>query len=156
MATGPGGQIRQQGLPVTSSRRMRTPLWSMRTSADRTAQVLAEELLYRLYRDPAQQKLIAFSDSRQDAARLAGGLDASHFRDTVRQLVLHARRDAEAVRADYADFETWLSDPRAHPELAPLARRMIDTVEAARLAHLDFSGLATRTTAAGSPGCAAR
>ena len=143
VATGPGGQLRQQGLPVTSSRRMRTPLWSMRTSADRTAQVLAEELLYRLYRDPAQQKLIAFSDSRQDAARLAGGLDASHFRDTVRQLVLRARRDAEAVRADYADFETWLSDPRAHPELAPLARRMIDTVEAARLAHLDFSGLAS-------------
>lgn len=141
-SVGPGGQIKQAGLPVTSHRRMRTPIWAMRTSADRTAQVLAEELLSRIYPEEGEQKLIVFSDSRQDAARMAGGLDASHFRDAVRQLVLQGRRAAQRLRVDYGDFETWLADPAAHPELAEKARQMIESVDAARLAHLDSSGLA--------------
>ncbi len=78
-----------QALPVTSPRRMRTPIWNMRAAADRVSQVLAEELLHNVYPgDTPTQRLVCFSDSRQDAAKLAGGLDASHYKDTVRQLVV--------------------------------------------------------------------
>jgi hypothetical protein len=141
--TQPGGNVTQQGLPVTSPRRMRTPLWGMRTAADRVSQVLSEELLYRLYPEGAPQRLITFSDSRQDAAKLAGGLDASHFRDSVRQLVLEELRDTDSARRDLDQFEVWLADPPGHPELTTLARRLIDEMEVARLLHLDHSGLGT-------------
>ena len=143
MVTAPGGGTRQQGLPVTSPRRMKSPIWQMRTGADRVSQVLAEELLFRLYPDKVDQKLIVFSDSRQDAAKLAGGLDAAHFRDTVRQLVLQALADADADRADLQAFETWLGDPKGNPEFTARAREMIDEVPLAKLLHLRQSGLAS-------------
>src|SRR5262245_28930136 len=66
-----------------------------------SARLLAEELLYALYDDPAERRLIAFSDSRQDAAKLAGGLDAAHHVDAVRQLVV-AVAEVEAFRGDFA------------------------------------------------------
>ncbi|HXN39369.1 MAG TPA: DEAD/DEAH box helicase [Solirubrobacteraceae bacterium] len=85
-------------LPVTSTERMRSPLWQMRASADRVAQILAEHLLGDI--DGGEGRLVAFSDSRQGAATLSAELDASHYRDTVRQLVVRSltRRAAAAAR----------------------------------------------------------
>lgn len=111
-----------QALPVTSPRRMRSPIWSARPAADRTVQVLAEELLHRLY-GASDRKLICFSDSRQDAAKLAGGLDVAHYRDTVRQLVAGEIRRAAGTSQDFADYQCWLAD-HSRSDLAPVARRL--------------------------------
>ena len=120
-----------QALPVTSPRRMRTPIWHMRTAADRASQVLTEELLHRLYGDPGAQRLIAFSDSRQDAAKLAGGLDAAHYKDTVRQLVVEETQSAAAGAQRIARVRMWAADPSAHPELTTQVR---DEVRSSQLA----------------------
>lgn len=123
----PFGQ--NQALPVTSPRRMRSPIWGMRAAADRVSQVLSEELLHRLYGedDIDRRKLIAFSDSRQDAAKLAGGLDTAHHRDTVRQLVVEeAERSGEAAER-LREFAVWLSDKPGHPELRDLALDLLRT-----------------------------
>jgi hypothetical protein len=119
----PFGQTR--ALPVTSPRRMRTPIWPMRAASDRVSQVLASELLHQLYPDPNEQRLIAFSDSRQDAAKLAGGLDSAHHKDTVRQLVVegldHAGDHVERLQR----FLEWL-DTRGS-DLRDVARELMGT-----------------------------
>lgn len=113
--------------PVTSSRRMKSPIHSMRAAADRTGQVLAEELLHRLYGAEAErQRLIIFSDSRQDAAKMAGGLDLAHYKDTVRQLVVEQVQRAGEFAGQLRDVVTFLDDPDAHPELRDVVLRLRD------------------------------
>lgn len=91
-----GGDIVQ--LPATSMERMRTPLWQMRANSERVAQILAEHLLEDI--NGGEGRLVAFSDSRQGAATLSAEVDTSHYRDTVRQLVVRSltRRAAAAAR----------------------------------------------------------
>src|SRR4051795_13504875 len=70
----------------------------MRANADRVAQILAEHLLEDV--DGGAGRLVAFSDSRQGAATLSAEIDTSHYRDTVRQLVVRSltRRATAAAR----------------------------------------------------------
>ncbi|MGI8729301.1 MAG: DEAD/DEAH box helicase [Solirubrobacteraceae bacterium] len=127
---------RSSALPLTSMRRMVSPVRSLRVSAERVSQVLGEAMIHRIYADSSEHRLIAFSDSRQDAAKLAGGLDAAHYRDTVRQIVVQSlQRGAQHVAA-FADLERFLTDQAAHADLAagvralraisPLARDVIE------------------------------
>jgi ATP-dependent helicase YprA (DUF1998 family) len=112
-----------RALPVTSPRRMRSPIWGMRASADRVSQILAEEVLHRIY--PAGQPnrgLIAFSDSRQDAAKLAGGMDTAHYRDAVRQFVVQEIERATSFADDLRTYLQWL-DTR-DPEQLQTVRRL--------------------------------
>jgi ATP-dependent helicase YprA (DUF1998 family) len=119
----PFGQA--SALPVTSPRRMKTPIHSMRPAADRVSQVLAEELLHRLYATAAdRQRLIIFSDSRQDAAKMAGGLDVAHYKDTVRQLVVQQVRQAGSFAAQLHDVVAYLEDPGGHPQLRDTVRQL--------------------------------
>jgi Lhr-like helicase len=115
-------------LPVTSPRRMKSPIHTMRAAADRVSQVLAEELLHRLYhtREDDRQRLILFSDSRQDAAKMAGGLDVAHYKDTVRQLVVEQARQAGALSGRLRDVIAFLENPAGHPELKDLVRELRD------------------------------
>ncbi len=51
-----------------------------------------------LFREMAEEgstppKLVIFSDSRQDAAKLAGGIERDHYRDIVRQALIRALYD---------------------------------------------------------------
>lgn len=72
-----------------------TPLRIHRTGFQKACQVLASGLL-REMPAPAtptsrsSRKLVIFSDSRQDAAKLAAGMERDHYRDMVRQLLLFA------------------------------------------------------------------
>jgi ATP-dependent helicase YprA (DUF1998 family) len=80
----------------TDNRRARTfptPLRQHRTGFQRASQVLASALLREM---PLQQngknarKLVIFTDSRQDAAKLAAGMELDHFRDMVRVCMVDA------------------------------------------------------------------
>ena len=85
-------------LPATSSERMRTPLWQMRANSERIGQILTKHLLEEI--NGGEGSLVAFSDSRQGAATLSAEIDTSHYRDTVRQLVVRSltRRAGAAAR----------------------------------------------------------
>jgi Lhr-like helicase len=103
-----GGDIVQ--LPATSTERMRSPLWQMRASSDRVAQILAEHLLEDI--DGGDGRLVAFSDSRQGAATLSAEIDTSHYRDTVRQLVVRSLTRRAAAAARLQAFLDEIAQPR--------------------------------------------
>lgn len=132
-----------------------SPLRPHRTGFQKTAQVVAGTLMREV--DPSQRKLVVFSDSRQDAARLTAGMERDHYRDMVRITLLRALRDAAldvvgAVRwqvsllvkkglardellAPVADINPRLADDAAtplQPEDAIRATRFLDRAPAAR------------------------
>ncbi|MDO4822615.1 MAG: DEAD/DEAH box helicase [Bacteroidales bacterium] len=61
-----------------------SPIRSFRTGIDRSNQILSKEMLYQL--DDNSAKLIGFSDSREDAAKQALGIEKEQYRDMVRML----------------------------------------------------------------------
>lgn len=75
-----------------------SPLRNHRTGFQKAAQVLASALMRELadnngqLDDSSSRKLVIFSDSRQDAAKLAAGMELDHFRDVVRLALLEAFR----------------------------------------------------------------
>src|SRR5439155_12776010 len=73
-------------------RRLDTPIRPMRTGFQRVAQVLSDTLLRDMPHAPQEssRKLVVFSDSRQDAAKLSAGMRFAHYRDVVRQALATA------------------------------------------------------------------
>lgn len=80
---GPNGM-----LPHTDPLRQRSPIRQMRTGFEKINQVLTTELANDL--PDTERKVIVFTDSRQDAAKLSAGLGLRHYQDLLRQL-LYAR-----------------------------------------------------------------
>lgn len=110
-------------LAMDDQNRWRSPIRTMRTGFEKVSQVLGDALL----RSMGSRKLIVFTDSRQDAARLSAGLERSHYQDLVRQLVI-ALLSKQAVTGD---------DVRLAAERA----RGIDTGEAATAARARLRAL---------------
>ncbi len=67
--------------------RAQSPIRYMRTGFEKVTQVLGDALLREIADRPEERKLVAFTDSRQDAAKLAAGMERRHYEDTVRQLI---------------------------------------------------------------------
>lgn len=67
-----------------------SPIRTQRTGFQKIAQVLSDVLLRDLSRPPfsTARKLVVFSDSRQDAAKLSAGMRFSHYRDAARQALV--------------------------------------------------------------------
>lgn len=75
-----------------------TPLRFHRTGFQKACQVLASGLLREMPAPPtptsrSSRKLVIFSDSRQDAAKLAAGMERDHYRDMVRMLLIQSFQD---------------------------------------------------------------
>src|SRR5690606_539291 len=70
-----------------------TPLRNHRTGFQKACQVLASGLLREMPQPSehdATRKLVIFSDSRQDAAKLAAGMERDHYRDVLRMALIQA------------------------------------------------------------------
>ena len=67
-----------------------SPIRGLRTGLNVTTQLVAERSMVATGDLKHAEKMIAFTDSRDDAADLAAGLELNHFRDLVRQLVYSA------------------------------------------------------------------
>ena len=69
---------------------IRSPIRTQRTGFQKIAQVLSDTLLRDLAEPPlsGDRKLVMFSDSRQDAAKLSAGMRFSHHRDALRQALV--------------------------------------------------------------------
>jgi len=80
-------------LAVTNSRVTRSPIGYQVTGFSKINQVLADALLRELSVD--NRKLVMFSDSRQDAAKLSAGSELNHYRDLIRQFVARVSPDTD-------------------------------------------------------------
>jgi Lhr-like helicase len=83
-----------------------TPLSGHRTGFQKVNQLLADALLRQLPLE--NRKLVAFTDSRQDAAKLAAGIELDHYRDLVRQSLV---RGFDRLGGDLAAYLKSLDRP---------------------------------------------
>lgn len=93
----------QRLLPPSDPAARTSPLRTMGVGFSRGAQVLSGALLRQF--DPAERRIVAFSDSRQDAARLGPDLAKNHYQDVLRtQLLvsLRGRPDLSLAKAAVA------------------------------------------------------
>lgn len=72
------------------------PVGRHATGFQRAVQAVAAETMRALAK--AKRRLLVFTDSRQDAAKLAAGVELDHYRDLVRQLVVQAMGRAREWR----------------------------------------------------------
>ena len=71
-----------------------SPIVRHRTGFQKVNQVLADGLMRELNDLPeSAKKLVVFTDSRQDAAKLAAGVELDHYRDLTRQTLLQGQQD---------------------------------------------------------------
>lgn len=112
-----------------------SPIRSFRSGFTKTSQLLATELFETLHASGSLAKAVAFSDSRQDAANAAMGIERSHYQDLRRFMIMelatriaNADSNAEEVSRLKEEFE------RAREEedyarisiLAPQIKRLKD------------------------------
>ena len=82
-------QKRRQDWP----KRKTSSIRGFRTGFAKTTQIFAKELMYQLptgdnERDEPKRKLVVFSDSREDAAQIANGIERNHFTDLLREILV--------------------------------------------------------------------
>ncbi|MDP2338930.1 MAG: DEAD/DEAH box helicase [Bacteroidota bacterium] len=65
-----------------------TPIRGFRTGFAKTTQIFSKELMYQLPGKPDEKKLVIFSDSREDAAQIANGVERNHFTDLLREILV--------------------------------------------------------------------
>lgn len=70
----------------------KSPIRSFRTGIRRSNELLSKELMYQL--DGKKPKLIGFSDSREDAAQQAYGIELENYRDMVRMVFIQSIDEA--------------------------------------------------------------
>lgn len=87
----------------SNRRGVKSPIRDLGSGFQRIMQLLCDALV-RQMPDPESRKLVLFSDSRQDAAKLSTGIKLAHYRDTLRQIAFGELQAAgsRAVQA-YAD-----------------------------------------------------
>ncbi len=105
-------------LPVVSPDRTRSPIRTMRTGFEKVNQVLGDSLLRQI--PTTSRKLVVFSDSRQDAAKLSAGLEKNHFTDVIRQVVVQAASKLKVQPLLYLRYEREDEDLTAEEEQAAL------------------------------------
>ena len=76
----------QRSLDEFFSASVKSPIRAMRTGLNVTTRIVAERAMDACGNGDAAEKMIAFTDSRADAADLAASLELNHFRDLLRQL----------------------------------------------------------------------
>ena len=99
-------EVGQQFRPVEDPGRSRSPIRFMRTGFEKVGQVLSDSLMREL--QGSGRKLVSFSDSRQDAAKIAAGLEKRHYQDTVRQLLAEAALSRNTDAEDIEAFEAFV------------------------------------------------
>jgi DEAD/DEAH box helicase domain-containing protein len=75
-------------------KRKTSSIRGFRTGFAKTTQMFAKELMYQLpigedEREEPKRKLVVFSDSREDAAQIANGIERNHFTDLMREILVN-------------------------------------------------------------------
>jgi len=115
--------LRLSWLKPEDPRRNRSPIRTMGTGFEKVNQLLSDVLLRDL---GDKRKLVVFSDSRQDAARISAGLEKSHYQDLVRQLVIAALDRPDGIDPNLA--AQYFSEKKLTPE-AKAAWNAVDSAD---------------------------
>ena len=75
---------------------VKSPIRDLGSGFQRIMQILGDTLVREMPPGPGR-KLVLFSDSRLDAAKLSTGIKLAHYRDTLRQTAFNAVREAGAT-----------------------------------------------------------
>lgn len=112
------------GKPLSAAdpRRYRSPIRTMRTGFEKVNQLLSTELAAQ-FNDEQDRKLILFTDSRQDAAKLAPGLALRHYQDLVRLFALQELWSS-TVTADDINLLRAFYDGNRSPEYKEARARL--------------------------------
>ncbi len=102
----------REGGRSRTAARTRSPIRGMRTGFEKVSQVLGDALLRELRR--RRRKLVLFSDSRQDAAKLSAGFEKRHYQDLVRQLLVEALDARAPTRAPKTSQASRPTEQRRH------------------------------------------
>lgn len=96
---------------------------TQRTGFQKLAQVLSEVLVRESGQaNPDARKLVVFSDSRQDAAKLSAGMRFAHYRDALRQaLAVALRNQRQGVEAFWRQVNGQVLSPSEQQEAAAFA-----------------------------------
>lgn len=78
--------------------RQRSPIRTMRTGFEKVNQILTTELINEL--PESERKVVVFTDSRQDAAKLSSGMSLRHYQDLLRQILIEQTRHEPLSVAD--------------------------------------------------------
>lgn len=73
---------------------VRSPIRAHTTGTTRVAQIVVDRIVRNVGKTAADGRTIVFTDSRDDAANTAAGMELNHFRDLLRQLISIELRDA--------------------------------------------------------------
>ena len=116
----------------------KSPVRGFRTGFGRVTQILSKEMFYFLPED--SKKLVAFSDSRQDAAELANGIERSHYSDLVRE-AMYDELLRTATATPPSDLEERASlDINSMSGLPESARAVLEqSIEAAKKELAEFN-----------------
>jgi DEAD/DEAH box helicase domain-containing protein len=79
-----------------------SPIRPFRTGFSWISQLFAKELFNEL--PPENRKLVLFSDSREDAARISHGIEATHYDDLIRSIV-------SRQMTDFCDLDKVIAEP---------------------------------------------
>ncbi len=92
-----------------SWRTLGSPVRTQRTGFQKISQVLCDTLLRDIPQtvDTNYRKIVVFSDSRQDAAKLAPGMRVAHYRDAVRQALTVCTSEAGEGRNCFSGAGAW-------------------------------------------------
>ncbi|MFO0818003.1 MAG: DEAD/DEAH box helicase [Pirellulales bacterium] len=103
-----------------SWRPLGSPIRTQRTGFQKISQVLCDSLLRQIPHtaESNNRKLVVFSDSRQDAAKLSAGMRFAHYRDTVRQALYTSM---EAAGQGAIAFAAQAQGQQSSPEQMTLA-----------------------------------
>ena len=89
-----------QNLKAFYSGKVNSPIRAMRTGLNANIQLVAARAASALGSDSQSAQTVIFTDSRDDAADVAGGLELNHFRQTVRQSVIRCLLESNAISLD--------------------------------------------------------
>lgn len=109
-----------------------SPVRNFRAGFAKTTQLLATELFdAQRVANPEGAKLIAFSDSRQDAARAALDIESNHHQDLRRELLIGnlrrfvaSKRDAGAVESELSEIQRAISAAAAREDFDEVQEAM--------------------------------
>jgi DEAD/DEAH box helicase domain-containing protein len=73
------------------TQKAKSPIRGFRTGFSKVSQIFAKELLTQLKysQNSFEGKIVSFSDSREDAAQIANGIEREHYDDLMRELIYY-------------------------------------------------------------------
>ena len=90
-----------QNLDSFFSGSVQSPIRAQRTGLNITTQLIADRAMSALGEKDKTAQMICFSDSRDDAADVAAGLELTHFRDLIRQILFQSLNLTDGESLDF-------------------------------------------------------